>query len=309
MSLDIVALGHIIHETIVFPDFTTKSVLGSPPAYSMVCAARLGAKVGLVTKIGSDYPKRLLCPFYEAKVDTEGIRCSGDVSTTTQLVYARDGSKVIHYLKKAPKIAFEDVPQSYHDARLFYVCPMDFEAPFETVQQLRGLGGLLAADVGGFGGAHVVPQPAPQMEKDPEGTQRLFRTFDIIKASDEDCRRLTGDVHVDVHSLGRQFLSWGVKIVVITKGSRGALVITRDSERLIPAFPGKPIDVTGGGDTYMAGFLFRYLQTNDVFQAGLFGAVTALLVIEGTGGVSAARMPTFDMVEARLQKGRRQLGI
>ena len=95
MNLDIVALGHIINETIVFPDQTTKSVLrssllrnsllGGPPAYSMVCAARLGAKVGVVTKIGSDYPKRLLKPFYEAKVDTEGIRCSGDVSTTIHI--------------------------------------------------------------------------------------------------------------------------------------------------------------------------------------------------------------------------------
>jgi sugar/nucleoside kinase (ribokinase family) len=82
------------------------------------------------------------------------------------------------------------------------------------------------------------------------------------------------------------------------------LVITHNKEYLIPAFPGKPVDVTGGGDTYMAGFLFRYLQTKSVWEAGLFGAVTALLVIEGTGGVSAARMPTFDMVEARLQKGR-----
>jgi len=309
MSLDIVALGHIINETIVFPDQTTKSVPGSPPAYSMVCAARLGAKVGVVTKIGSDYPKRLLKSFYEAKVDTEGIRCSGDVSTTTQLVYARDGSKVIHYLKKAPQIAFEDVPKSYHDARLFYVCPMDFDLSCETVQQLRGLDGLLAVDVGGFGGAHVVPEPISQMEKAPEGTRKLFGTFDILKASDEDCRRLTGNAHMDDHSLGRQFLSWGAKIVIITRGNKGAFVITHNEEYLIPAFPGKPVDVTGGGDTYMAGFLWKFLQTNSVWEAGLFGAVTALLVIEGTGGVSAARMPTFDMVEARLQRGRKQLGI
>jgi sugar/nucleoside kinase (ribokinase family) len=142
------------------------------------------------------------------------------------------------------------------------------------------------------------------MERDPEGTRKLFGTFDIIKASDEDCRRLTGNAKVDDRSLGWQFLAWGTKIVVITRGSKGALVITHNKEYLIPAFPGKPVDVTGGGDTYMAGFLFRYLQTKSVWEAGLFGAVTALLVIEGTGGVSAARMPTFDMVEARLQKGR-----
>ena len=54
--LDIVSIGHIVREYIVFPDRKTEEVLGSPAAYSSVALARLGERVGVVTRIGADMP-------------------------------------------------------------------------------------------------------------------------------------------------------------------------------------------------------------------------------------------------------------
>ncbi len=302
MPLDMAAIGRIINETIVYPDSRMESVLGSPAAYSTICASRLGAKTGIITRIGTDFPKRLLRPFKEAKVDIAGITCAGDVSTTNELVYAKNGSKVIRYIKKSPEIVFDDIPQSYLDASLFYVCPMDFDVSLDTLEELRTLSGGLAVDLGGFGGAHSAPSPIPQMVRDFEGVKRLVGIFDIVKASDEDCRRLTGNGESNGYDLARCFLDWGAKISVITRGAKGVFIVSKDCEYNIPAFPGRPVEPTGAGDTYMAGFLVAYLRTNDLWKAGLFGAFTALSVIERKGGASANRMPTWNMVEKRLVK-------
>ena len=51
---EIIVVGHILNEKIVFPDRVIAPVLGSPAAYSSVCLASLGVKVGVVSKIGSE---------------------------------------------------------------------------------------------------------------------------------------------------------------------------------------------------------------------------------------------------------------
>jgi hypothetical protein len=61
--VDIVVLGHILNEKIVFPDREIYPVLGSPVAYSSVCMASLDVKIGIVTKIGKNFPQNLLHVF------------------------------------------------------------------------------------------------------------------------------------------------------------------------------------------------------------------------------------------------------
>ena len=65
---DLVCIGHIVREMIYFPDEVKGPVLGSPPAYCSVAAARQGTITGLVTKIGHDMPAELL------ELGTEKIR-------------------------------------------------------------------------------------------------------------------------------------------------------------------------------------------------------------------------------------------
>ena len=66
--------------------------------------------------------------------------------------------------------------------------------------------------------------------------------------------------------------------------------------------PCKAIDSTGGGDTFMAGFLSEYLRSADPVRSGQWGGATAACVIERTGGVSAARMPAFEEIKKRLER-------
>ncbi len=308
VSLDIVGIGHIINETIVSPDSKTRFVLGSPPAYSMACAAGLDARVGILTRIGTDYPETLLDPLRQCGVNLEGVVRQGAHSTNNELVYARDGSKTIRYLSRAPEVVPDDLPTSYYQAKLFYICPMDWDTSVESVERFSSLVNLTACDLGGFGGAHSPASEVSQMESDPDAVKRIIGAMHIVKASDEDCRRLTADPELDLEDFARCWIGWGAQVAVVTCGDQGSLVVTRDQVWKIPALPGKPIDPTGGGDSYMGGFLVGYLKSGgEPSTSGWYGAATALLVIEGTGGVTPARMPTTKQVEARLKQGRAQL--
>ena len=308
MSFDIVAVGHVINETIIFPGKDARSVLGSPPAYSMACAASIGANVGIFTCIGSDYPQKLLEPLERLGVDLQGAIQRGDSSTNNLLTYASDGSKTIEYLSRALPLEADDLPSEYDTAKVIYVCPMDWDISADSVEKLAEHPGLLGCDLGGFGGAHSPPASLPQMVRDPDPVNRIIAASDIVKASDEDCWRLTGDVSLDLKSFAREWLGLGAKVAIITLGSQGAKILTPDKEYDFPGLLGKPIDVTGGGDSFMGGFLVNYIASGDPGEAGLYGAATALFVIEGTGGVTPRRMPSSQDVASRLEQARRQMG-
>jgi ribokinase len=304
VALDIVAIGHLINETIVYPGKESKSVLGSPVAYSMACAAALGKRVGISSRIGMDYPERLLAPLVELGVDLRGVIREGAVSTNNLLEYDESGNKSIRYLDRAPLIERGDIPPEYCNAEILYVCPMDWDMKADTVEFLSRCNGLLAADLGGFGGAHSPIRDSCQLERDPESLRKVVSALNIVKASDEDCRRIAGRPDLPAEEFSEQLLEWGAEVVVITLGAAGALIVTSRGPANIPPLPGKPIDPTGGGDSFMAGFLVNYLDTRDPQEAGLFGAATALHVIEGTGGVVASRMPRLQQIEVRLQSYR-----
>jgi sugar/nucleoside kinase (ribokinase family) len=303
--VELVALGHILCESIVFADGRrTGPVLGSPAAYSSAVAARLGVRAGIVTKLGPDAPPNLTQPLKEAGVDLSGIDHDSPVTTTNELIYAADGTKELKYLKQAQPITAGDIPDSYSQAPVFYVCTLDYDVPLETVSQITRFGKLRAVDLGGYGGAHVRRDTAKQKGLSSAALQRLISSFDIVKASDEDaCLIFRGEGRLSDEEHACRLLQSGAKIGILTRGSKGSLVFTEAKKYILPALPGKVLDVTGGGDSYMAGFLVEFMRTGDPWQSGLFAAAVALCVIEKAGGVRAARMPTRAEASRRIPPG------
>lgn len=299
MQVELIFLGHVVEETIRFPERSLGPVLGSPVAYGSVVASRLGSRTGIVTKVGQDRPEGFLKPFCEAGVHLEGLKPEGP-TTTTELVYYSSGDKRIHYWKKAPDILFDDVPASYMKARIACICPMDYEVPMSTIQALRANNLELAADLGGYGGAHVDKATPKKGVREFGDMRQLVGHFSVIKVSTEDCRHLFGDFATE-EELARTFVEYGTSVATVTCGWKGSIVATARGSWRIPALPSEVVDTTGAGDSYLASFLSEYLRTSDVLRAGMFASATAACVIEETGGVTASRMPTRAVVERRLR--------
>ncbi|MGH2410428.1 MAG: carbohydrate kinase family protein, partial [Chloroflexota bacterium] len=91
-----------------------------------------------------------------------------------------------------------------------------------------------------------------------------------------------------------ELLALGPRVVVIKMGADGALVQQRGQPRprQIPVVPVTALDVTGAGDAFCGGFVARFADGADSYEAAMAGAVSASFAVEAYGihgllGVSA----------------------
>ncbi len=299
-TFDLVVIGHLLKEKIIFPDGKEIGpVLGSPAAYASVCASVLGLKVGLVTKIGEDLPEELLGVFKETGVDTEGIRMDKN-TTANLLIYKRSGDKRLKFLKKAEDISPEDIPKNYFNAQFFLIAPVDYEVSESVIRFLHQKGSRLSMELSGFGGASSREDGKSTKEERINLIRRVTPYFEIVKGGEEDYRCLFGDSEeVDT---AYKFIEWGAKISVLTRGEKGAIVIRGEDFFKIPSFPGEICDPTGAGDVWHAGFLFKYLKKGSLKEAGIFASALSFLLIQKTGGIVKERFPTCRQVEKKIRE-------
>jgi len=75
-----------------------------------------------------------------------------------------------------------------------------------------------------------------------------------------------------------------VDILVITKGSRGSEIYSKNKKIIIPAVKIKKIiDPTGAGDAYRAGFIKGLINGDDLTKAGRLGALLGAYAVEKQG--------------------------
>ena len=301
---EIITLGYVFDENIQFADGRTVGpLLGGTVSYSSVVLGQLGVDVGIVSKAGLDISGDLLRPFQKSGVDMTGFQLSeNEVTTTNILIYDNDGNKILKYLKKSSPIEFLDIPESYFDSKAFYFCPVDFEVSSYTVKKIKSRGILTAADLGGFGGAHVSEEKYAWFRKNrSEIVEDYLGSLDIVKTSMEDCYRIFGESVITEEQAMDRFLDYGAEIVIMTLGEKGSIIKTRKKNITISPIPVKAVDTTGAGDTYTAAFLSEYLNTGDIQRAGEFASATSSILIEKSGGVSTKRIPDRKQVLKRVQ--------
>ena len=119
----------------------------------------------------------------------------------------------------------------------------------------------------------------------------ISKYVDIVFANEEEARAFTG--------LGpREALDSIAKdcnIAVVKTGAGGSWIKRGEEVVRIDALKVTPVDTTGAGDLYAAGFLYGYSHGFSLDKCGLFGSILAGKVIEVIG----ARMPQEKWQEAR----------
>ena len=308
-SFDVITLGYIFNENIHYPDHKIGPLLGGTVSYSAVCLGRLGNKTGIVSNIGVDTPDSLIKPILDANVDIQGLNKRKGASTTKNLlIYDENGNKNIKYLTRAPEILFSDIPKLYFNTKVFYFCPVDYEIPVSTIEEIKNTFQktykfMIAADLGGFGGAHSSLESREKYRNNViEVLKKYMEFIDIAKASEEDCYHLFNQNKEKPVEFLRKLLNFGAKVVILTLGKEGALIGTNEKIFHILPIEANVIDRTGAGDTFTSAFLSEYLNSFDVERSGIFASAAASLLIEKTGGVSIERLPNRYQVFQRIKK-------
>jgi len=109
--------------------------------------------------------------------------------------------------------------------------------------------------------------------------------LDIFMPSTNEARYITGKD--DPVEMAEVLLEHGVGLAMIKLGEKGAYVKEKNSEGFfIPAYKGKVVDTTGAGDSFVAGFLSRYIKGQSVYDCTVFAIAVATHCISEVGATT-----------------------
>jgi ribokinase len=267
---------------------------GGKGSNQSVAAARAGAKVTFITKIGRDAFGDIALKTWGA----EGIVARAAQSTTeptgAAYIYVNDTSgenAIIVYPGAAGTIAVGDVDAAADAIRGARVFVTQLEQPVAAAQ--RGL------EIARAAGVTTVLNPAPAVPV-PDA---LYPLCDYIVPNETEAPALTGlplGNLDDARRIGDALLAKGVGTALITLGAQGALFHGRDHSVEIPAFSAGPVvETTGAGDAFVGGFAAALARGMAALDAARFGSATAGISVTRAG--TAPSMPRLAEIEALLK--------
>jgi sugar/nucleoside kinase (ribokinase family) len=281
---DVAVVGHFSVDSILLPSRPHAfMVLGGPAAYVSLVTKRLGGTVQVVSKVGGDFPEAYLWWLKEEGIDLTGvIKNEAEKSTRFELEYSSDLSDRTLKLKgKASPIGLDDLPVNLR-AKAIHVAPIAGEISIEVAERLKRCTDVLSFDPQGllrkFDAAGNVTC-CSSMDK------HLLELVNVYKSSQDEISILTGQSNLK--SAIKAVHDRGVETVIVTMGTKGAVLSVEQTVYNIPACASKAVvDPTGAGDVFMGGFLTEYVRAKDSFWCACVGSAAASVVVEGLGPTS-----------------------
>jgi len=216
---------------------------GGKGANQAVAAARAGADVTFVARVGADeLGEDAIAGLQEESIDVAHITRDPDHATGIALIMVdQSGENAISVAPGAnARLSVNDVEAARVAIESADVLLMQLETPIPAVER--------AAVIASAADTVVILNPAPAR---PLGDS-LLSHVDVLTPNEGESSFLTGEE--EPRAAASRLRDSGVKTVVVTLGSRGALVLSADGESTVSGFTVTAVDSTAAGDAFN-GFL------------------------------------------------------
>ncbi len=274
----------VIGQTLLGTDFFM--VPGGKGANQAVAAAKLGANVIFVARLGQDiYAAKSLENFDTVKINAKHIKQLPDVPSGVALIAIDDnGRNIIIVVPGAnSKLTPADVEAAADDIAQASAVVAQLEIPMETV--------LAAAKIAKSKNVPFILDPAPAAPLSAE----LLALTDIIKPNETEAQTITGIKVTNEKSAAQAadaLLAKGVKNVIITLGDKGFMIANADGKELIDRHKVNAVDSTAAGDAFTGSLACALNQGKSLRDAALFANKVAAFSVTKMGAQSS--MPTLN---------------
>jgi len=266
---------------------------GGKGSNQAVAAARAGAPVTFISKIGQDAFGAIARETWRAEGITPHVVDMADQPTGAAFIYVNDTSgenAIIVVPGAAATLSAADVDAAagaIRDAAIFIT---QLEQPVAAAR--RGL------EIARAAGVTTIFNPAPAEPFD----DALYALCDYVTPNESEAAFLTGIAVTDLASArkaGDAFLARGVGTALITLGEAGALLHGRAGSIHVPAVNAGPVvETAGAGDAFNGGFAAALARGADPVEAARFGCAVAGVSVTRAG--TAPSMPYRAEAEAWL---------
>ncbi|WP_248959323.1 ribokinase [Sphaerisporangium perillae] len=265
-------------ETVLGSDLSTYP--GGKGANQAVAAARLGARVSLLGRIGMDAHGRLLRESLERdKVDLGHLRESAAPSGVALIsVGPRGDNSIIVSPGANARLSEQDVAEAAELLRSAPVVSLQLETPLPTV---------LAAARAARRVVFNLSPPAPVPDE-------LLALCDPLVVNEHEAAMVLG-VPAPPARQAKALLELGPRSVVVTAGAEGAVVADRSGVTSIPSPRVEVMDTTGAGDAFTGALAWRLAMGDDLATAAGFAVRVGAATVRRAGAQSS--YPTLAEVE------------
>jgi ribokinase len=265
-----------------------ESLPGGSAANTVYGLAKLGVKAGFVGAVGADDDGvELIKAFKTVAVDTSQIRIKQEEKTGSTICLSdRLGGRAIYVSPGANNLlGHEDIDSAYlNQAQMIHLSSFADDRQFN-----------LQVGVTEKLSISVTVSLAPGMLYVVRGLKALvplLKRAHIVFMNREEIERLTGE---GFRAGAQELVKSGCQVVVVTLGKG----VAKGKDRMVTAhiYDGKgeyevesekvssksPLETTGAGDAFAAGFLFGFLRSKKLEECGLLGDIMASFAIREVG--------------------------
>ncbi|HHQ4534797.1 TPA: ribokinase [Aeromonas veronii] len=267
-------------------------VPGGKGANQAVAAARLGAPVSFIARIGDDaIGHQMKSGFAKDGIDVSAVELDPKLPTGIAIIYVSDEGENSIGISAEANGAITPAVVKNHEAMIAdaHTLLLQLEVPLESVHE--------AARLARANGTRVVLNPAPARPLSSE----LLALVDLITPNQTEAELLTGVKVTDETSAreaAARFHQMGIADVMITLGAQGVYCSNAQQQQLIPGFRVKAVDTTAAGDTFNGALLAAELAGADFHSAVRFAHGAAALSVTRFGAQSS--IPSKQEVDAFL---------
>ena len=261
---------------------------GGKGANQAVMAAKLGAEVSMVAKLGQDvFGEGTLENLRAMGVDAAHVTFTDEAfSGVAPIAVDPEGRNAIIIVTGANDLlSLDDLERARPAIAAADVVVCQLELPVETT--------LSALRIARGEGVRTIFNPAPARDDLPD---ELFRLSDVICPNEPETELLTGMPAGE--GAARELLARGVGAVALTLGEQGCLLVEGDSVTEVPVEPVRAVDTTGAGDAFVGALATFLAAGRSPVDAAERSNAVAALSIQGRG--TQTSFPSADDLPAAL---------
>jgi ribokinase len=269
-------------ETVIGGNFLMSA--GGKGANQAVAAAKLGAKVLFVSKIGNDiFGKQALQGFIDVSINTDFVFTDPDNASGIALILVDgNGENSISVASGAnANLHFSEVEKAIESVQEGDIVLLQLEIPIDTVNKTL----KFCFEKG----AKVILNPAPAQILD----ESYFKYLSMITPNETEAEILTGIKVTDLETAkqaANDFHSKGILEVIITLGSKGAFYSNKDKQILIPSPKVVAVDSTAAGDVFNGALCVAISEGQAIEEAIAFACKAASISVTRMGAQASAPM-------------------
>lgn len=260
-------------------------ISGGGDAFNQAVAlGHLGHKVALATRVGADGPGDLVRSIAAAAgVDTSFTTITPDVATITSIALVDESAERSFLTQRSLATEFSASPalragiaggpRAVSVGSLCWSDGLDLHVLPEILPLARAAGSFTIAD---FTTDRDVPL---------ESLRPILQHLDCVVPSLAEAAHLTGTENLD--EIASAFRACGARDVIIKLGADGSVGYFGDKVIRVPALAIYPVDTTGAGDNFTAGFISGVLRGWDPYTAMRYGTATGAIATLTVGGSGA----------------------